>query len=310
MTDPYTSPPHPTEGTIPTGYPSTPASPPTPRYGEAGGFETGADHDDETGAREKAAHLAGTAKDEAATLAATTKDEAADLASTAKDAAGSVLDAEKTMARDTAAEAADRAKETFAEAKVQVSDLWQQSRTELSEGAGVQLQRLSTGARSIADELSSMASASDEPGIASDVARRASGYLSTASEWLENRGPEEVLSDVKQFARRSPGTFIAIAAGLGLVAGRVTRSLRADAADTSASTGTGTGTGTGDATPSGSSDAPTTTAPVATSGYGVDYGTPPAPVAGTGGYAAGGTTGSGLGATPGGTDPLAGGGLR
>ncbi len=181
------------------------SSPPAGGQGEPGGGQ----------AREKASHVAGTAKEKA----------------------GAVMDAEKTMARDTAAEATDRAKATLAEAKVQVKDLWQQSRSEISDSAGVQLQRLSEGARSLSDELGDMASASDDPGIASDLARRASGYFSNASTWLENRGPEEVLTEVKQFARRSPGAFLALAGGLGLIVGRVSRSLKDDSSSDTSSTG-------------------------------------------------------------------------
>ena len=223
MTDPSSSSRFPTDPITP-GQPAAgegiPPTPPPPTAGTS--------HD--SGGREQAAHLGGTSGGNAR-----------DLAGTTKAAAGSVLDAEKSMAHDTTAEATDQAKATLAEAKTQIKDLWQQSRSEITEGAGIQLQRLSTGARAVSDELHTMASASDDPGIASDLARRASGYLATASEWLDNRGPDEVFSDVKHFARRSPGTFLAIAAGLGLVAGRVSRSLKDDSADTA---GSGTSTST------------------------------------------------------------------
>jgi cell division septum initiation protein DivIVA len=223
------------------------------------------------GASGQAKQAASTAKDEAASLAGTARDEGSDLASTAANAAGSVVDAEKAMARDTVDEATDRAQETVAEAKAQIKDLWAQSRHELNEGASVQLQRLSLGARTISEELDTMASASDDPGIASSLARRASGYLSTAGEWLEDRGPDEVFAEVARYARRSPGTFLAIAAGLGLVAGRVARSLKDDSSS-GESTGTSTGTsaastGTGAyGTPSSSADGTTGTSAYGTAG--------------------------------------------
>lgn len=42
---------------------------------------------------------------------------------------------------------------------------------------------------------------------------------------LERKEPKELLSDVRRFAARRPGAFLAIAAGVGLVAGRLTRGL-------------------------------------------------------------------------------------
>lgn len=335
MTDPYSSPRYPTDPVEPqtsAGYGSVPPAPTVPgddgyggahrdtvpedtvlggtRFeeepsidelapgdGSVDGTSTGGS-DDTDGARDKAAHVAATAKDEAASVAGTAKDEASDLASSAKGAASSVLDAEKSMARDTTAEATERAKETLAEAKTQVRDLWQQSRSELAEGAGVQLRRLSLGAKTVSAELSTMASASDDPGIASDLARRASGYLSSASTWLEDRSPEEVLGDVSRFARRSPGTFLAIAAGLGLVAGRVARSVKDDSGSSSTSTDSTSGTST--------SGAPSSTA---TSGEGTstwaatDSGVPPVPSPSVDGY---GTTGYAGGAVPSGSGTEAG----
>ena len=202
-----------------------------------------------------------------------------------------MLDAEKSMAHDTTAEATERAKETLAEAKTQVRDLWQQSRSELAEGAGVQLQRLSLGAKTVSDELSTMASASDDPGIASDLARRASGYLSSASTWLEDRSPEQVLGDVSRYARRSPGTFLAIAAGLGLVAGRVARSLK----DDSSSSSDGTSTAGGPAGAAAATDGHDTSTWTATDGG--------APATSVDGY---GSTGYAGGAVPSGSGTEAG----
>jgi len=40
-----------------------------------------------------------------------------------------------------------------------------------------------------------------------------------------------VLEDVKSFARRRPGAFLALAAGAGLIAGRLTRGLAAASSD-------------------------------------------------------------------------------
>lgn len=267
---------------------------------DGGSSDDSSSDDSSGGAREKATHVAETAKDEAASVAGTAKDEASDLASSAKGAASSVLDAEKSMARDTTAEATERAKETLAEAKTQVRDLWQQSRSELAEGAGVQLQRLSFGARTVSDELSTMASASDDPGIASDLARRASGYLSSASTWLEDRSPEEVLGDVSRFARRSPGTFLAIAAGLGLVAGRVARSLKDDSGSSSASTSTGSTSGT---STSGARSSTATSGEGTSAWAASDGGVPPVPSPSVDGY---GTTGYAGGAVPSGSAAEAG----
>jgi hypothetical protein len=53
--------------------------------------------------------------------------------------------------------------------------------------------------------------------------------------WLDSHGPDEVLDEVRSFARRRPGTFLLIAAGAGVVLGRLTRGLK-DAPATTPST--------------------------------------------------------------------------
>ena len=53
----------------------------------------------------------------------------------------------------------------------------------------------------------------------------------SVASWLENRDPGSLLEEVKSFARQRPGTFLLVAAGAGLLAGRLGRSLQAGAPD-------------------------------------------------------------------------------
>ena len=79
-----------------------------------------------------------------------------------------------------------------------------------------------------------MASASDQPGVASDLVRQAAERSSAVASWLDGRDPGSLLTEVKSFARQRPGTFLLLAAGAGVLAGRLSRSLSAGAPETTA----------------------------------------------------------------------------
>jgi hypothetical protein len=134
------------------------------------------------------------------------------VAETAKGEAARTAEAAKATAADTAQEA-----------KVQLQSLVSQTMSEFSEQAGTQQQRLASGLTALSGELESMARSSTEQGIATDVVRRAADYARRSGEWLEYRSPSDVLDDVKAYARRHPGAFLAIAAGLGVLTGRLAR---------------------------------------------------------------------------------------
>ncbi len=70
-----------------------------------------------------------------------------------------------------------------------------------------------------------MAENDDEQGIASKVVRDLSHRAGSAAEYLDGRDPGSLLDEVKSFAAKRPGTFIAIAAGAGILAGRLTKAL-------------------------------------------------------------------------------------
>jgi hypothetical protein len=76
-----------------------------------------------------------------------------------------------------------------------------------------------------------MARNSDGSGLAGDVVQQVSGRLTAAATWLGDRDPGSVLTEVKRYARRRPGTFILAAAIGGIVVGRLTRALAANASD-------------------------------------------------------------------------------
>ena len=184
----------------------------------------------------------------------TAKREAGDLAHQATDSAQHVAETAK-------AEAANVAGEVKANAK----DLLYQAKTDLTDQAGLQQQKVAQGLHSISGELRTMANASEQPGVATDLIRQAADRSASVASWLEGRDPGSLLNEVKTFARQRPGTFLVLAAGAGILAGRLTRSLSAGAPDSSGAVQSGR----------------TTTAPISSvPGYVPDTGTavPPPPV--------------------------------
>ncbi|MBP1137963.1 hypothetical protein JOE31_004195 [Arthrobacter sp. PvP023] len=150
----------------------------------------------------------------------TAKQEAGDVAHQATDSAQHVAETAK-------AEAANVAGEVKANAK----DLLYQAKTDLTDQAGAQQQKVAQGLHSISGELRTMADASDQPGVATDLIRQAADRSASVASWLEGRDPGSLLDEVKTFARQRPGTFLMLAAGAGILAGRLTRSLTAGAPD-------------------------------------------------------------------------------
>ncbi|WP_432245496.1 hypothetical protein ACRB8A_02360 [Arthrobacter sp. G.S.26] len=154
------------------------------------------------------------------------KDEATDVARTAADSAQNVAQTAKEEVAHVASEAKSSAK-----------DLMNQAKSGLTSQAGTQQQKAAEGIRNISTQLHSMAEAPGEQGIATDLIREAAERTSSIAGWLENRDPGSLLSEVQTFARNKPGTFLLLAAGAGILAGRLTRGLTAGAPETSANGG-------------------------------------------------------------------------
>ncbi|MEV4537503.1 hypothetical protein AB0J82_27370 [Asanoa sp. NPDC049518] len=164
------------------------------------------------------------------------KTEAKEVSRTAVAAGGDVAQTAKDQGRQVAHETARQAR-----------DLYGTTRTQLRDQASAQQKRAAGGIRSISDEIRSMAEQGGQSGPASDLARQASGRIADVADWIEAREPGQVVDEVKRFARRRPGAFLAGAAILGVLAGRLTRGVVADARDSDQGAGAA---GNGRLTPS------------------------------------------------------------
>lgn len=181
-------------------------------------------------------------------VGATSTNDAASTKDVAKEEAKATGEQVKDGAAHVAQVGRDEVKNVAQETSQQAKELWQQTRTQLMDQSAQQQTRVAEGLRSLSEELSGMARGSEQQGVASDLAHQASQRMGDAAAWLDQRDPGSLVSEVKQFARQRPGTFLATAALVGLVGGRLSRGLVADHQDQDAS---------------GTTDAATTTAPAA-----------------------------------------------
>jgi hypothetical protein len=130
-------------------------------------------------------------------------------------------------ARDVAGTARDEAVNVKDEALGQAKDLAASAKQEASSQLSTQKDRLAAGSRGISEDLDRI-SRGERP--ESDLVNQAVAMLSDrarrVTQQLESREPMDLLDDVRRFAARRPVAFLAIAAGIGLAAGRLTRGLK------------------------------------------------------------------------------------
>ena len=84
---------------------------------------------------------------------------------------------------------------------------------------------------SVGSELEEMADRGGQGGLASEVARQASGRIVTMASQIEGREPADLLDELRSVARRRPAVFLVGAVTAGVVAGRLTRGVKDDSSD-------------------------------------------------------------------------------
>ncbi|MBB2947172.1 hypothetical protein FB565_006940 [Actinoplanes lutulentus] len=138
--------------------------------------------------------------------------------------------------KDTAKEQAQR---LGTEAKTQARTVAADVRNKVSEQARTQNDNLVSSIRQTAGHLDEMRGARQDSPAAAVVSRVADGGRQLA-DYLDRNGPEGVLREVQDFARRRPGAFLATTLAAGFVIGRLGKSV-AKADPNAGSSGTGNG---------------------------------------------------------------------
>lgn len=177
--------------------------------------------------------------------------------------------------------AKQEARSVASEAKFQVRKLADRVGGEVRSQASTQQHRAAGGIRDVGSQFSEMAATTTSSGVARDLVETVGARADSVASWLDQREPQDLVEEVKRFARRRPGVFLAVAAGVGVVIGRLTRSL---------------------ATPSDSTDRTGTTTPRLTGGtdpYATGLTDDTGAYTGTGGTYGTGTVGAGAGAAGG-----------
>lgn len=155
-------------------------------------------------------------------------------ADTAQQEASGVASEAADQGKRVAGTAAEQASQVTSEAGRQAKDLYHQTRGQLADQASTGQRQAASGISALAEELKGLAEGRAGSGVATDLVHQASQRVEAVGTWLERREPADVLREVEGFARRRPVAFLAIAAGVGLVAGRLTRGLTAAASQQSA----------------------------------------------------------------------------
>jgi hypothetical protein len=122
----------------------------------------------------------------------------------------------KEEAQNVAATAAEQARNLAGETRQQVTQ-------QLGDQASTQRDKLVGTLRTLGDDLEQMAGQDATPGLAADLAREVADRARTLGTHLDGRAPGQLLDDVRDFARRRPGTFLLGALAAGVVAGRLFR---------------------------------------------------------------------------------------
>ncbi|MFI9345195.1 hypothetical protein ACIG0D_28600 [Streptomyces sp. NPDC052773] len=142
---------------------------------------------------------------------------------TAKEQASATAGQAREAAGDVAGTALDQARTVAGEARRQAGSAVGDLRGRVTEEVEGQTRRAAGTVRQWADDLAELArNAPDDSSVRSMVSQVADGGH-RAADYLDRHGVEGMTEDLKGFARRRPGAFLAGAALAGLAVGRMAK---------------------------------------------------------------------------------------
>ncbi|MFF5504669.1 hypothetical protein ACF1E9_13120 [Streptomyces roseolus] len=162
------------------------------------------------------------------------------VAQTAQEKAGEGAALVGGKAAEVGGTAKEQAANVVGEATAQARSLVDDLRGQLQGQARSQTERLAENVRRLAQELREMSEGGKPDSTMAGVARQLADGGEQAAARMEQRGPEGLVGDLQDFARRRPGAFLAGAAVAGFLVGRTGKGVGA-----ASSTGTGAATDPG-----------------------------------------------------------------
>jgi hypothetical protein len=163
--------------------------------------------------------------------------------STPEVARNEATDVARTAARsggEVAGTVGDQARRVTAETTQQARNLLEEGKNQLTDQARDRQRKAAESLHTLSDQLREMSQTSDGTGLAPELVQQAAERTRTVASWLEQHEPGDLLTEVRTFARRKPGVFLAGAALAGILAGRLTRGVvaaQSESAPDSASDG-------------------------------------------------------------------------
>jgi hypothetical protein len=154
-----------------------------------------------------------------------------------KDKAADSMDQGRAAAGQVAGTAGEQVQQVKDQAVGQARDLAGEVRQQVGQQVSGQHRNLVENLRSLSAELGSMLDGKEQSGTASEVLGQARQRMDGVVDWLDAREPGDVVEELKNFARRRPGTFLLGALAAGVVAGRLTRGAVAAHTEETPSTG-------------------------------------------------------------------------
>jgi hypothetical protein len=158
------------------------------------------------------------------------------VAGTAREEAGQLKETSVDAARQVTESVKEKAADVTSDAREQTRQLAGQTRDELVGQASLQKDRAADSLRAVGEELRGMAD-HGQAGLGAQLARHGADFTNQAADFLQKHEPGELLDEVRNYARRKPGTFLLVAAAAGVVAGRLTRALASGDTATSSTAG-------------------------------------------------------------------------
>ena len=151
------------------------------------------------------------------------KRRAESVAGTAQDKAQNVKDDAKGKALDVKSSAMGEVQGVKEEAKAHVKDVGQNAQRQLKDHASEQATVAGRGLKDVSTQMLQMADGAEQQGVVTELVGALGGQVERIAETLENGGLDDVVDEVKRFARQRPGLFLMGAAVAGFASSRIVK---------------------------------------------------------------------------------------